>query len=509
MMRVQSIKFHRILALIGGIALLLWGGSGLLHPMMAFFGPQQAVFFPPPGAVDMTDAHPVHETLAEAGIEKAAAVRIIASEGGPLLQVTEAQDAPRRYFRLEDGEELENYDEVHAIFLARYYTGEAGPIRAVEWIDDFTPDYPWVNRLLPVYKVSFERSDNLSIYVYTETNAAAGLNNNFKSVVQTGFRWFHTWSWFPKQAEWARVILIALFIGSLFALAATGLAMLVLIRRKARAPGMRGWHRIAGYVLALPILMYTSSGLFHLVQSAVAPPVRNLTLSPPVDLAGAVYPLHEQWSEISAGLNVASVSIIQDAEGTQLYRLGLARARGPGPQGGREIRNARFDGVERTGPALYLDAATGAPYPGGDREIALQLGERFTGAPRETITHAELVTRFGPAYDFRNKRLPVWRLDYGAPVNATIFVDTTTGVLADKTPDSAKPERFSFSYIHKWNFLVPLMGRDGQNLFVSALVAFSLVFMAGIGLSLDLKRRQRRPPANKTQKAGRGLKTAP
>lgn len=497
MMRMQSIKFHRILALIGGIGLLVWGGSGLLHPMMAFFGPQQAVFFPPTHAVDMSRAHPVHETLSAAGIERAEAVRIIASEGRSLLQVTEYQNAPRRYFQLEDGKELENHDEAHAVFLARYYTKEEGPIRSVEWVDSFTPDYPWVNRLLPVYRVSFDRPDNLSIYVYTETNAAAGLNNNFKTVVQTGFRWFHTWSWFPKQADWARVILVSLFVGSLFALAATGLAMLVLVRRKARAPGVRGWHRLVGYVLALPILMYTSSGLFHLIQSAVSPPVQNLALSPPIDLAGAVFPLHEQWEEISAGLNVSSVSIIQDTNGAQLYRLGLARSRGPEPQGGREIRNARFDGVERTGPALYLDASTGEPYPGGDREIALQLGERFTGAPRDAILHAELVTRFGPDYDFRNKRLPVWRLDYGAPVNATIFVDTTTGVLADKTPDSAKPERFSFSYIHKWNFLVPLLGRDGQNMFVSALVAISLVFMAGIGLSLDLKRRRRRPPKNK------------
>ena len=494
MMRIQSIRFHRILALIGGIALLIWGGSGLLHPMMAFFGPQQAVFFPPQSPVDMTGARPVHETLAAAGIEEAAAVRVIASDGRNLLQVTEDQGAPRRYFQLEDGRELNNHDEAHAIFLARYYTGEEGPIRVVEWVDEFTPDYPWVNRLLPVYKVSFDRPDNLSIYIYTETNVAAGLDNNFKTVVQTGFRWFHTWSWFPKEADWARVILIALFVGALFALAATGLVMLVLIRRKARAPGVRGWHRIAGYALALPILMYASSGLFHLIHFAAAPPVKNLTLSPPVDLAGAVYPLHEQWDDISAGLNVSSVSIIQDAKGTQLYRLGLARSRAGGPEGGREIRNARFDGALRTGPALYLDAVTGTPYPGGDREIALQLGERFTGVPREAVAHAELITRFGPAYDFRNKRLPVWRLDYGAPVNATIFVDTTTGVLADKTPDSAKPERFSFSYIHKWNFLVPLMGRDGQNLFVSALVALSLVFMAGIGLSLDLKRRRRRPP---------------
>ncbi len=488
-MRAFSIRLHRVLAILGGIGLLLWGGSGLLHPVIATWGPQQAVFFPPSHPVDLTGIRPLHETLAQAGIAQAAAIRIVPGDNESLLQVTEDPDTPRRYFRLHDGAELPNHDAAHAVFLARHYTRETAPVRSVEWIDDFTPSYPWVNRLLPVYKVTFERPDDLAIYIYTETNAAAGVDNRFKSVLQTGFRWFHTWSWFPAEADWARVVLMALFIGSLLALALTGIAMIVLIRRKARAPGIRGWHRVAGYAAALPLLMFTSSGLFHLVQYAATPPTKNLTLSAPISLASAVFPLHAQWADLSAGLDVSTVSIIEDANGRLLYRLGLAPPRRGRPETPSDIRNARFDGVARTGPALYIDASTGATFEDGDREIALQLGERFTGVPREAIRNAELVTRFGPQYDFRNKRLPVWRLDYGEPVNATIFVDTTSGVLADRTPDHAKAEQWSFSYLHKWNFLFPL-GREAQNLIVSVAVAFSLVFMAAIGLTLDLRRRR-------------------
>ncbi len=490
MMRILSIKLHRLLAIFGGIGLLLWGGSGLLHPIITTWGPQQAVFFPPSHPVDLTGVRPINETLAGAGIAEAAAIRIVPGDNESLLQVTEDPQAPRRYFRLHDGAELINHDAAHAVFLARHYTRAEAPVRTVEWIDDFTPNYPPVNRLLPVYKVTFDRKDNLSIYIYTETNAAAGLDNNFKSVLQTGFRWFHTWSWFPKEAEWARVILVALFVGSLLALAVTGGAMIVLIRRKARAPGIRGWHRIAGYAAALPLLMFTSSGLFHLIQHAATPPVKNLTLSPPVSLEGVTFPIHDQWTDLSVGLDVSTVSIIEDADGRLLYRLGIAPPRRGGPETPSEIRNARFDGVERTGPALYIDASTGALFEDGDREIALQLGERFTGVSREAIQNAELVTRFGPDYDFRNKRLPVWRLDYGAPINATIFVDTTSGVLADRTPDHAKAEQWSFSYLHKWNFLHPL-GREAQNIIVSFAVVFCLIFMAGIGLTLDLRRRRK------------------
>ena len=85
------------------------------------------------------------------------------------------------------------------------------------------------------------------------------------------------------------------------------------------------------------------------------------------------------------------------------------------------------------------------------------------------VTGVELVTRFSHEYDFRNKRLPVWRIDYGAPVNATLFVDTATGVLADRTENWQKPERYIFSFIHKWNFLFPI-GRVGLNVVVDVFV---------------------------------------
>ena len=114
-----------------------------------------------------------------------------------------------------------------------------------------------------------------------------------------------------------------------------------------------------------------------------------------------------------------------------------------------------------------------------------------SGAPDSAITHMELVTRFGPDYDFRNKRLPVWRIDYGAPVNATLFVDTATGVLADRTENWQKPERYIFSFIHKWNFLFPI-GKVGLNAVVGSFMLALIGFMGGIGLWLDRKRRRPR-----------------
>ncbi len=490
--RRLAIRWHQLLALAGGLALLLWGLSGLLHPLMSSFGPQQAVVFPPDRPLQLAGARPLTEILAAAGIREAAAVKLVASEGGTLLQVTETQDAPRRYFRLSDGRELPGHDRAQAIWLARHYAGVPdAPVRAVAWVTSFSADYPAVNRLLPVWRVTFDRPDGLALSIYTETGAVAAVDNRWKSGVQRWFQWVHTWSFLPREAEWARILLMAALVGSLFALAVTGVAMLLLIRRSARAPGARGWHRIAGTALALPILAFSASGLYHLLAHGWSKPERTLTLSPPVRIPARGLDLARDWDSLRRGLAVNAVSLVATADGQLLYRLGLAPDRRGGPASPAAIRNARFAGTTPTGPALYLDAASGAPWAPGDRELALQLGERFTGVDRAKVRQAVLVTRFGPDYDFRNKRLPVWRLDYGAPVNASIFVDTATGVLADRTLDHEKPERWSFSMLHKWNFLFPL-GRAAQNLVVSAVVILSLALMAVLGLQMDLARRLRR-----------------
>lgn len=209
-------------------------------------------------------------------------------------------------------------------------------------------------------------------------------------------------------------------------------------------------------------------------------------------LFGAMFDLPGQWSGVTQGLAINNVSLVAADRDQVLYRLGLAPSRDHAPGTDDAIRDARFDGVETTGPALYLDAMSGQAWPAGDRELAMQYAQRHTGIDRDHISRMALVTRFGPGYDFRNKRLPVWRVDYGAPHNTSYFIDTTTGVLADEVEQNQRPEQISFSLLHKWNFLRPL-GRNGQNGVIFGALVLAFVFMAGIGIQMDLKRRKRRP----------------
>ncbi|MCG8591149.1 MAG: PepSY domain-containing protein [Proteobacteria bacterium] len=495
-----ALRVHRFLAISGGIALALWGGSGLLHVVMTNFGPQPTRMRPPVQPIDLASARPLDETLARARIPQAAAIRIVAGDGESLLQVTEDQDRPRRYFELDSGREKPDHDRAHAEFLARYYlgldsdaAGSATPtrVRSIERVTEFSDAYPWVNRLLPVYRVEFDRPDRLTAYVYTETNALASVTDARKAQIQTAFSAFHTWSWFPRQAEWVRVIVIGYLVGSLLCLSLTGSVLLRTLRARSRRTRAQRLHRWAAFAGALPMLLFTVSALFHLIWFAGEAPGRILRLAPPLSLEGVAFPLHEQWEQISGELHVSSVSIIEDQGGRVLYRLGLAMPRGSDPTAKAAIRNARFDGVPTTGPALYFDSQTGAPIDRGDREIAVGIGARWLGDAKARPEHMELVTRFGPTYDFRNKRLPVWRLDYEEPLRASVFVDTTTSCVVDVLADSDRPERFVFAFLHKWNFLFPL-GRGVQSAVVATVVALSILVLGGSGFALAWSRQRAR-----------------
>lgn len=515
-----SFSKHQWLALVGGISLLLWGLSGLTHIAMVLFGPQQAQFMPPRAPLDLQDTEPVAEMLGKAGIAKAVAVRTVAHDGKSLLQVTTDPAGQRRYFDPATGKELAGQDARQAEYLARYYLKEERPIASIALQTDFDADYGWVNRLLPVWKIRFAGDDRLTAYVHTETSSLAAVNNGTKGWLQAIFRALHSWEWVPASMTWLKVVIAGAMVGSLAALALTGIAMLVTVRRKKRLPGAKGWHRIAGYVLALPLIMFSLSGIYHLVQGAIAPPAGQLRMAAPIDLTAGRFPIGAQWSELTRGLKVDSLSLVEGAGGRPLYRLGLARddatPKGEHDHGARatpavgadhaghgdhmghampktamEIRTARFEGVQPTGPALYIDAETGAAAPQGDREIARMLATRYAGVGEDKIADMRLVTRFGPDYDFRNKRLPVWRVDYAAPVNATLFVDTATGALADRVERWQMPERYVFSFIHKWNFLFPL-GKIGMNAVVGGFTIALMLFMGAIGLQLYLRLRRSR-----------------
>src|SRR5690606_1145143 len=107
--------------------------------------------------------------------------------------------------------------------------------------------------------------------------------------------------------------------------------------------------------------------------------------------------------------------------------------------------------------------------------------------PRQ-VKSVEKITRFGAGYDFRNKRLPVWRVEVDATPWNVLYVDVASGVLVDRSSTGSRLENLSFSFLHKWNFLVMPLGRENRDLLLALVLGLTLL-LGLLGLRMKLARR--------------------
>jgi len=467
------------------MALFIFGLSGATHPIMAWTGPQAAKFFPPSITLKAEEVRYLPKVLKQNRITQAKAIKVVPSEQGPLLQITEDESAPRRYFNLKSGGELPGQDLKQAEWLARYYTGLSdAPISGIYFQTEFNDAYPWVNRLLPVYKVSFASPDNLEVYVYTELSALANISNDWKLSLQKIFGILHTWNWLDNYDN-ARVFIMAVFLGALLGMTITGFAMIVLFKKRKISDPDRRWHRWSAYCIWLPLFALSASGTYHLLQHAYAENHRGLRLGTEISLDGVRLPTELNGIDRFEGSNLNGLSLISGPEGILFYRVGLAVL-----QPDQKVdRAGRFDGRPLESSTRYIFLNSGLEWTNSaEREMAVFYVEKHLGIHPSKLNSIDVITSFGPTYDFRNKRLPVLQLDYKTPLKDRVFIDPVTGSVVDHLVKTERIEALSFSFLHKWNFLVPLIGREARDILIVLFLALAIV-SACIGIRMSLRRK--------------------
>lgn len=484
----DSIKWHKWFGWTGGLALLIFAISGMTHPLMSWTGPKAASFFLPQVEMKAEYAYSINRILSSHNIEQVILAKIVPSKQGAVLQVTENNDNPRRYFDINSNEELLDYEEKHAIWLARYYTGiKDASIKDIKFQTNFDSAYPWVNRLLPVYRITFDTEDNRTAFIYTELGALANLTNDYKTSIQSFFKAFHTWNWL-EDYEHARVFLMMVLLISLFAMAATGTAMIFLMKNRKMSKSQK-LHRFISYAIWIPLLMFSASGIYHLLQYAYGNNHRGLQLGEAITITNNSFSENTDWLNNYQNVKLNSISLVEGPDGNLLYRLSIPT----GKPGQKVEKSKRFDGVPIEKPALYFDVLTGKESEVNDRDMAIYHSGKQLGFPKDKITNTSLVTRFGPHYDFRNKRLPVWQIDYDTPKGDKIFIDPATGMLVDRLVDKERYESYSFSFLHKWNFLRPFMGRESRDVIMLLILSFAvLATLIGYVLLIRPKAKQRK-----------------
>jgi len=461
------LAWHRWAGVIACAAILAWSLSGVLHPVMSRLQPQPAVRTAPvahlPAQLDL------QQLLATQQLDNITALHPAVIDGHVWLRVSTNSDV--LYLDPASSTSLENGEEQHARFLARHFSGEHdAAIVSVRQITAFNDEYPYVNRLLPVWRVEFDRPDHLRAFVDTAHSRLGTLTDDRKLWMSQAFTALHTWGWADGSA-W-RLLAMTLLLLATASTAIAGMVMAIRLRNaKQRLANnrLRLWHRRLAIAVSLSAVMFSSSGLYHLWHTEnphVAPTPLRASLAARSVQHWPVLQMGEQLS-----LHVINHQPVWRISGTTAMPAEHAHHQGMAMPTASTVR--------------YISAIDGRPIADGEQQHVRALVTQYSPMRDAVITDTEAITAFAGEYGFINKRLPVMRADLDTPDHTSVYVETATDELATIVTDADRTEGWSFAWLHKWHFLD--INKDVRDALL-ALFAFGNALVALMGLWLFIRR---------------------
>ena len=491
MLKAQLIRLHKSIAWFAGFGFFCFAISGILHPVMSWTGPQIINRQPPQGLFHTKDIQGFIQLADTFQWQQVTHLQLVPGPDGNLLQVTLDPKQPRLYFDIEQQTQLEDYDAPYAEWLAAHYYGkytehQQGTVKIdpnqTKFLTQFQSEYPWIHRLLPVYKVVITSEESpVHLFIDTQLGVVASITDETKANFQKWFELLHTWSWLDEIPQF-RFVLVFTVLMTCCLLLSSGIYLLLNFKRHQTLPSQK-WHRRFAAIVFIPIGLLLLSGFYHFLYNEVSP--NELEFQAPKPFNIAQLGLNQHLSDTVADVQylLANMSVIH--MGVPLLRITQAEAEQVSVQ-------ARYQGGATHEAVSYLNLKTG--------KLEQQLTEKDIAEyflkqhlPEGKSIHSlKFISRFGDGYDFRNKRLPVWRatLDEGS----YLFIDNATGAKIDLVSLSAQYENFSFSYLHKFNLLTPVLGRFNRDLvLVTVMVLTLLLACLGFWRLYKMRSKQQQP----------------
>lgn len=474
-MKALIFKWHRLLAVVLALPVVLWALSGMMHPFIAnWFKPEihqrvlpTATF----SADELVEWQAPEQVLATAGIAAAANLHIVKIQQLAYYQlVAENASEVNRYFSVTDGTELVDGDQLRVCELAAAYAGlPVDQINLMEPITSFGLTYPYINRYLPVYRVGFANSDGLQIYVDPLTGKLAGFSNQLSRCYHLFFSYAHTWGFLGKESDLLRIIPVLICITLAAFVGVTGVAnfFLLSVKRKSGTRRKMTWsrklHRVLGISASVFFLMFSLSGVAHVAAKFRFDWTFTETRHPMLAAPEMAYRLTDLFRAQEAR-TLQSIALARiDAE--PYYRVQWAPPQLKGPA---EIH--------------YFHTQTGEELATAETLHAISLAREFTGLQDLNVSGTEKIVRFGKTYSFIFKRLPVVRFNLTDAPYLNVDVDTLNSRLSKKTTVADIVSAIVFLNVHKFHFLDPI-NKELRD-WVSVIAAFMIVLTAAAGLML-------------------------
>jgi PepSY-associated TM region len=556
----QIYRWHRRLSLIIALPVVLSASSGFLHPIMTNIRPAVATQGLAPRVIEGLALRVSLEAALDSNhIDSVSRVRIVAIDSNWFYQIQRWGDDVPVYLSAKNGHKLYQGDWLYAQWLARQFLeGVAGPAaagpavhgRAVSEgtmaardattagamamigamagsdadccdeatssilhargsrvvgavrLTDFDAEYNEVNRLMPVYRVAFDRPDGIRIYVETTQDRYALAVDNRRAAFNKVFEYIHTYQWLGFLGR-GRPIAEFLLIGLAFVTTLLGITIFFSTSSK-RVPGngyvrARRNHRYTAIVISLFTLAFTFSGAYHALTKLHDEPRRQYVarfaaaglradvsaLAAAVRDSGAIGSMGDSGAigDSSAIGSISGLSLV-NVGGESYWRVRLSDK-------GKMGRKDLMRDMQASAPALvYVRVSDGRVLPDGEQRYARWLATQFSGRPESDVVSTTLITKFDRDYNFTDKRLPVWRVGYAASHHERYYVETASGALAVRVNDLDLIEGYSFALLHKHEFLGGL-GKSVKD-FSTMFWAAAQVLVVVLGLVLYVKNRRRK-----------------
>lgn len=517
-MRRKIYRWHRVLSLIVAVPVILWASSGFMHPLMTNIRPKIATqsFSAPPLDVAQVNVG-LQECLKQNNIDSFSNVHVVQMGGQQFYQVIVDEDnSDVRYFSTRTGKVLKDGDRLYARFLAKSFlegseqeeehaepegmsvhdcclmatmsimSSKGSKITGVQRVTRFDDEYKYINRLLPVYRVSFDRPDGIRIYVETAGSRFSYAVDNNRAAFDRFFGICHTWEWMSALGNTRYFIMAAITLTG-FLTTLLGLYIFFTTKTKKSSNGLvkaRRNHRYVSLAASLFTLMFTFSGGFHALQN-ILPKNQQATTIPIRFAAGDVDADFSRLDSVTGHKKIKSISFCK-LNGETFCQLYLQKS--PATVG--ENSDLMKSMSVKLPDVMYVRPGSYQILPGGDEKYARYLADVFSNNGQDKITSVVAVTKFTEEYGFINKRLPVWKVSYGMKDNERYYVETSSGVLASRIRDADLAEGYSFAFLHKHHFMDwgGKTARDISTMFWAAMQ----VAMVTVGLILYFRSGRRR-----------------
>ncbi|MES2426106.1 MAG: PepSY domain-containing protein [Bacteroidota bacterium] len=522
MIRKNIYKWHRVCSLIIAVPVLLWASSGFMHPLMTNMRPAIKTQSIPVEPVDSSKIKlTLQQALKQNKIDSIYSARLVHIDTNWFYQVKTSRKYDLQYLSAKNGNLLSKGDWLYAQYIARIFLegpakksksmadmdmsmpmgdgmdccGEAAsavlnnktgaPIESASLVTKFNEEYKTIYCLLPVYKVQFKRDDHIRLYVETGQDRFGVAVDKNRAAFTTFFDLVHTWGWINFLGK-GRLLVEMFFTGLGFITALMGIYIFFATKSK-KIPGnpvvkARRNHRYTAIVASLFTLMFTFSGCYHAfsklggdekevrgIVNGFASSNINLDLSK----------LHSIVKK-----PITNIGLVQ-LDGKSYWQVYLQSNKKS-----HKSKDLMKDLSVDAAMVTYINAVDYTVLPNGDEHYAKSLATQLSGTDPGKIVFAQLTTKFTDEYNFTDKRLPVWKINYPFNHNERLYVETSTGALAKNTNDVELYEGYSFALFHKHHYM-DFGGKTTRD--VSTMVGAGLqILMIIIGLIFYFKWRKRK-----------------